>query len=221
MQSQGKESAACRVKIESLQHPGPAGWPVAVQMGRRPWLIAHLRRGPRHDKVARDAAPVALAKLGQAQEEQAVLLFCPGDPLAALLFRFGPFRFLSRRCGEKSEQEALDPPWRYPGRPCGRAGTHPIAIVSFSSIGWLRDTACIDQLHVVLLQEESTTRTGSDGLFKHSPRALEKIKTTSGSAGASQIAARIVSLYCLRSFQATLPLSCQTWSRKKREKRRW
>ena len=33
-----------------------------------------------------------------------MLLFRPGDPLAALLFRFGPFRFLSSRGKEKSEQ---------------------------------------------------------------------------------------------------------------------
>ena len=48
---------------------------------------AGLGGGAGDDKVAGDGAPVALAELGQAQQEHAVLLLRPGDALAPLLVR--------------------------------------------------------------------------------------------------------------------------------------
>lgn len=72
-----------------------AGWARAAQwgvgakvggLGGR-WEVLQgpcLSGGARDDKVAGDGAPVALAVLGQAHEEQAVLLLRPGDALAPL-----------------------------------------------------------------------------------------------------------------------------------------
>lgn len=48
-------------------------------------LLHYLRGRPRDDKVARDAAPVSLPKLGQAHEEEPMLFLRPGDALATLL----------------------------------------------------------------------------------------------------------------------------------------
>lgn len=44
----------------------------------------HLRRRARDDEVSADTTPVTLAKLGQAEEEQAVFFFCPWNTLASL-----------------------------------------------------------------------------------------------------------------------------------------
>ena len=46
---------------------------------------SNLRGRPRDDKVSRDAAPVTLSKLGQAEEKQTVFLLRPGDTLSSLL----------------------------------------------------------------------------------------------------------------------------------------
>lgn len=45
----------------------------------------YLCGGAGDDVVARDAAPVPLAKLGQPHEEQPVLLLCPRDAFSPLL----------------------------------------------------------------------------------------------------------------------------------------
>ena len=46
--------------------------------------MTHLRGRAGDDKIAGDAAPVPLAILGQAHEEEAVLLLSPGDALPPL-----------------------------------------------------------------------------------------------------------------------------------------
>lgn len=52
---------------------------VLLRVGR------NLRGGPGDDEVAADGSPVALPELGEAEEEEAVLLLGPRDALAALL----------------------------------------------------------------------------------------------------------------------------------------
>mmetsp|Transcript_6249 Transcript_6249/g.25868 ORF Transcript_6249/g.25868 Transcript_6249/m.25868 type:complete len:396 (+) Transcript_6249:183-1370(+) len=52
---------------------------VLLRVGR------NLRGGPGDDEVAADGSPVALPELGEAEEEEAVLLLGPGDALATLL----------------------------------------------------------------------------------------------------------------------------------------
>lgn len=47
----------------------------------------HLCGCARHHEAPGDGAPVALAELGEAHQEQAVLLLCPGDALPPLLLR--------------------------------------------------------------------------------------------------------------------------------------